>query len=84
MVASWQPFGSPGLRVINFRQRLLINVREREHWDAHFRDNLNATQTTCEEIRSVVLYIDTPWWAIREKLGIEFPVQPPTHRSKVQ
>ena len=84
MVASWRPFGSPGLMVINLRQRLLINAREREHWDAHFGDHLNANQTSYEEIRSVVLYIDTYLWAIREKLGIEFPVQPPPHRSKVQ
>ena len=69
MVASWQPFGSPGLRVINFRQRLLINVREREHWDAHFGDHLNADQTSYEEIRSIVLYLDTYLWGIREKLG---------------
>ena len=72
------------LTVIHLRERLLINAREREHWDALFGDHLNAAKTSYEEIRSTVLHIDSYLYALRQRLGVAVPVPLPPHRSKVQ
>jgi len=71
-----------GLTVVNLRQRLLNNARDREQWDALFADHLSSASTAYEETRATVHYLDTYLWAIRQKLGITTPVPPPPHRSK--